>query len=156
MIFGVKYLFSVDKYIKSRMATYRETNNYIWHTEQKLGTGATAVVYRGVNKNNGEPVAIKSFYRNYEPREIRVLQRIDHKNIVKLLGTEEVAITGDKVLIMEFCSGASLLKVLNEPENAYGVNDHEFLYILKNLYDGIKYLRDNNLIHRDLKPGKFF
>lgn len=136
------------------MARYVETENHIWSTEDKLGTGATAVVFKGFNKSTAEPVAIKSFYKRYEPREIRVLQRINHKNIVKLLGIEETS-NGDKVIIMELCTGNSLSKVLQEPQNDFGLSDSEFLLVLSNLYDGIKYLRDNNLIHRDLKPGLY-
>lgn len=135
------------------MVVYRETKNYIWSTDDKLGTGATAIVYKGFNKCTGEPAAIKVFYKRHEPREIRVLKKIDHNNIVKLLDIEETS-NGDKVLIMELCTGNSLAKVLNDPENDYGLNDTEFLLVLRNLYDGIKYLRQNNLIHRDLKPGE--
>lgn len=136
------------------MARYIETENYMWCTDEKLGTGATAVVFEGFNKINTEPVAIKSFYKRYEPREIRVLQRRNHKNIVKLLGIEETP-NGDKVMIMELCTGNSLSKVLQDPQNDFGLTDSEFLLVLNNLYDGIKYLRDNNLIHRDLKPGLY-
>lgn len=136
------------------MARYIETENYMWCTDDKLGTGATAVVFKGFNKISAEQVAIKSFYKRYEPREIRVLQRINHKNIVKLLGIEETP-NGDKVIIMELCTGNSLSKVLQDPQNDFGLTDSEFLLVLSNLYDGIKYLRDNNLIHRDLKPGVY-
>lgn len=135
------------------MVAFRESKNYIWFTDNRLGAGATAVVYTGFNKHKGEPVAVKVFYKQYEPREIRILKQINHENIVKLLDIEETS-NGDKVLIMELCTGHSLLKVLNEPENNYGLNDAEFLLVLRNLYDGVKYLRQNNFIHRDLKPGR--
>lgn len=136
------------------MSSYNETKSYIWYTDTsfKLGTGANAIVYKGIDKSNGEPVAVKTFIRNFDPREIRVLKKTDHKNIVKLLGIEET-VNNDKVIIMELCSGGSLSKVLSEPENAFGLDDVQFLQVLHSLHDGIKYLKDNNLIHRDLKPG---
>lgn len=137
------------------MARYMETKNYIWSTDDKLGTGATAVVFKGFDKNNAEPVAIKSFYKKLESQEIRVHQRINHENIVKLLGIEETS-NGNKVIIMELCTGNSLSKVLQQPQNDFGLTDSEFLLVLNNLYDGIKYLRNNNLIHRDLKPGLYY
>lgn len=135
------------------MNTYKETGNYIWNTEDKLGQGATAQVYKGANKKTGEPVAIKYFFnRKPEPQEIRLLRRINHSNIVKCLGFESTA-SGETVIIMELCSGDSLLKVLCHPEQSYGLNDKEFLLVLKHLHYGMKYLKENNLIHRDLKPG---
>lgn len=36
-----------------------------------------------------------------------------------------------KVLVMEFCSGGSLLNVLEEPENAFGLAEAEFLTVLQ-------------------------
>lgn len=35
-----------------------------------------------------------------------------------------------KVLIMEYCSGGSLLTLLEEPENAFGLSESEFLIVL--------------------------
>lgn len=36
-----------------------------------------------------------------------------------------------KVLVMEFCSGGSLLNLLEEPENAFGLPESEFLIVLQ-------------------------
>lgn len=36
-----------------------------------------------------------------------------------------------KVLVMEFCSGGSLLNLLEEPENAFGLPESEFLVVLQ-------------------------
>lgn len=36
-----------------------------------------------------------------------------------------------KVLVMEFCSGGSLLNLLEKPENAYGLCESEFLIVLQ-------------------------
>lgn len=35
----------------------------------------------------------------------------------------------------------------------YGLAEDEFLLVLEHLSAGMKHLRDNNLVHRDLKPG---
>lgn len=42
---------------------------------------------------------------------------------------------------------------LIDPENTYGLAESEFLLVLEHLTAGMKHLRDNNLVHRDLKPG---
>jgi TANK-binding kinase 1 len=54
---------------------------------------------------------------------------------------------------MELCTGGSLFTILDDPENTYGLQEDEFLLVLEHLTAGMKHLRDNNLVHRDLKPG---
>ncbi len=79
---------------------------------------------------------------------------------------------------MEYCSGGSLLSVLEEPENAFGLPETEFLTVLQcvggciswcftiNSYtltevflpvfysvQGMNHLRENGVVHRDIKPG---
>nr|CAH7740299.1 unnamed protein product [Callosobruchus chinensis] len=143
------------------MSSYlRGSTNYVWSTTSILGKGATATVHQGVNKVNGEPVAVKTFNhistlrpQEIQIREFEVLQKVNHENIVKLLAIEEEQENRGKVIVMELCTGGSLFNILDDPENTYGLEESEFLLVLEHLYAGMKHLRDNNLIHRDLKPG---
>ncbi|KAJ8985922.1 hypothetical protein NQ317_010679 [Molorchus minor] len=143
------------------MSSYlRGSTNYVWSTTSILGKGATATVHQGVNKVNGEPVAVKTFNhvstlrpQEVQFREFEVLRKVKHENIVKLLAIEEEQENRGKVIVMELCTGGSLFNSLDDPENTYGLEESEFLLVLEHLYAGMKHLRDNNLIHRDLKPG---
>lgn len=36
-----------------------------------------------------------------------------------------------KVLVMELCSGGSLLNLLDEPENSFGLSESEFVIVLQ-------------------------
>lgn len=80
-----------------------------------------------------------------------------------------------KILVMEYCSGGSLLTVLEEPENAFGLPETEFLTVLQcvggcrsvfinissvsikvafcSSVRGMNHLRENGVVHRDIKPG---
>ncbi len=83
-----------------------------------------------------------------------------------------------KVLVMEYCSGGSLLSLLEEPENAFGLPETEFLTVLQCVggcvswyfvivsyirtevllpllrsVQGMNHLRENGVVHRDIKPG---
>lgn len=58
------------------------------------------------------------------------------------------------VIITELCAGGCLDLILTQPENVHGLPDSEFLLVLKHLYQGMKYLREKDMIHRDLKPGE--
>ncbi|CAK1553137.1 unnamed protein product [Leptosia nina] len=142
------------------MSFLRGSENYVWCTTSVLGKGATGAVFQGVNKNNGEPVAVKTFNQlsHMRPplvqmREFEVLKKVKHENIVKLLAIEEEQEDRGKVIVMELCTGGSLFNILDDPENTYGLQEQEFLLVLEHLTAGMKHLRDNNLVHRDLKPG---
>lgn len=142
------------------MSFLRGSANYVWCTTSVLGKGATGAVFQGVNKINGEPVAVKTFNQvshmrphDVQMREFEVLRKVKHENIVKLLAIEEEQDGRGKVIVMELCTGGSLFNILDDPENTYGLAEEEFLLVLEHLSAGMKHLRDNNLVHRDLKPG---
>ncbi|XP_042371538.1 inhibitor of nuclear factor kappa-B kinase subunit epsilon-like, partial [Plectropomus leopardus] len=113
------------------------TTNYLWSLQDVLGQGATASVYKARNKRLGELVAVKvfnmlSYNRPHEVqmREFEMLRKLNHSNIVRLYAVEELP-SKQKVLVMEYCSGGSLLSVLEEPENAFGLPETEFLTVLQ-------------------------
>lgn len=57
------------------MSSYlRGSANYVWSTTSILGKGATATVHQGVNKVNGEPVAVKTFNHisTLRPHEVQL------------------------------------------------------------------------------------
>ncbi|XP_042180190.1 inhibitor of nuclear factor kappa-B kinase subunit epsilon-like [Oncorhynchus tshawytscha] len=166
------------------------TANYLWSLEDVLGQGTTARIYKARNKMTGQQVAGKvfklmSYSRPYEVqiREFEMLRRLNHNNIVKLFSVEELR-SKQRVLVMEYCSGGSLLV---EPENAFGLPEPELLivlhcvgqcgwrrrevrsrgmrrcapppnhldepFVLFLLVHGMNHLRENRVVHRDIKPG---
>ncbi|XP_054574879.1 serine/threonine-protein kinase TBK1 isoform X3 [Eptesicus fuscus] len=138
----------------------QSTSNHLWLLSDILGQGATANVFRGRHKKTGDLYAIKvfnniSFLRpvDVQMREFEVLKKLNHKNIVKLFAIEEETTTRHKVLIMEFCPCGSLYTVLEEPSNAYGLPESEFLIVLRDVVGGMNHLRENGIVHRDIKPG---
>nr|XP_056700536.1 inhibitor of nuclear factor kappa-B kinase subunit epsilon isoform X1 [Euleptes europaea] len=138
----------------------KSTLNYLWETEDVLGQGATASVYKARNKKSGELVAVKVFNnasylrpQEVQIREFEVLRKLNHHNIVKLFAVEEIDSSKQKVLVMEYCSGGSLLTLLEESENAFGLSESEFLIVLHCVVSGMNHLRENGIVHRDIKPG---
>ena len=72
-------------------------------------------IFQGVNKHNGETVAVKTFNQlshmrpqEVQMREFEVLQKVKHENIVKLLAIEEEQEGRGKVIVMELCTGIIL------------------------------------------------
>ncbi|XP_056886220.1 inhibitor of nuclear factor kappa-B kinase subunit epsilon [Takifugu flavidus] len=135
------------------------TPNYLWSLQDVLGQGATASVYKARNKKSGELVAVKVFNtmsynrpHDVQMREFEMLRKLNHSNIVRLYAVEELP-SKQKILVMEYCSGGSLLTVLEEPENAFGLPETEFLTVLQCVVRGMNHLRENGVVHRDIKPG---
>lgn len=147
------------------MVDYRsETANFTWDRTLVLGKGSVGCVYYGRSKSNSKEVAVKSLIGGdrtslfLKLREIEVVRKLNHENIVKVLAVEE-EMTGEgkpsgvKALIMELCTGGNLATALRKPENHYGFPESEFLRVWEHLTAAMHYLRGLNISHRDLKPA---
>lgn len=142
------------------MSQLRGSQQFIWNVSDVLGQGATGAVYKARHKHTGELYAVKTFNQlSYirspivQAREFEVLRRLNHENIVRLLYIEKESSTGADVLVMELCTGGSLFNLLDDPENAFGIEEKEFKQVLSDVANGMKHLRDREIVHRDIKPG---
>lgn len=86
-------------------------------------------------------------------REMDVLSKINHENIVKIFGVETDYGTGKPILIMEFLNRGTLYDQLLEPEHLNGFSDPLFLYLLKDVAAGLTQLQISGIVHRDIKPN---
>ena len=82
-------------------------------------------------------------------REISLMQRLDHPNIVKFY--ESIDTNKSINLIMEKAKGKSLYSYLKQRPNRR-VNENEARVIFKNIVEGVLYIHKMNVAHRDLKP----
>lgn len=142
------------------MAGLRSSETYQWLSSDILGQGATGGVYRGWTKDTGEPVAVKTFNsiglqrpQDVQNREFDILRSIKHPNIVRMFCVEEEVKTNEPCIIMELCTGGSLYNVLEEPEYIYGLKETDLKKLIKDVTSGMSYLREKDIIHRDIKPG---
>ncbi|KAJ1950728.1 Protein kinase of the Mitotic Exit Network [Linderina macrospora] len=122
-----------------------------------LGRGSAGTVYRGLNWRTGEVVAVKQFHidgfastsdAEGALKEIDMLKSLRHPNIVKYVGYEQSE--NELSIVLEYCEGGSLQHLLRKfgklPENLVGV------YVAQ-ILEGLIYLHDNAVVHRDIKPG---
>ena len=112
----------------------------------KLGEGAYAIVRSCRHKQTNDKIAMKIYDKNRlnDPakkrsvsREISLLQRLDHPNIVKFY--ESIDTNKTINLVMEHVKGKSLYTYL-KAKNYRRVNENEAKSIFKHLVEGVNYL----------------
>jgi serine/threonine protein kinase len=124
--------------------------------KEQLGRGGMAGVYAAVRVADGEMVAVKVLRPEFAVsvgaerfhREIKFLQTLDHPNILPLLTSEQIG--GFLLYVMPFAQGGSLSMMLRE--RAYLPLD-ESLDVTRDVAAALDYAHEQNIIHRDIKPG---
>jgi mitogen-activated protein kinase kinase kinase len=128
-----------------------------WQQGQFIGGGTFGSVYAAINLDSNYLMAVKEI-RLQDPQlipviaqqiqeEMRVLEVLDHPNIVSYYGIE---VHRDKVYIfMEYCSGGSLAGLLEHGR----IEDETFIMVYAlQLLEGLAYLHQAGIVHRDIKP----
>ncbi len=80
-------------------STKKKIGKYIIDLNEKLGEGASSVVYGAVGIETGEPVAVKVVSKNFVERdeynknafisEIKIMKRLKSRNIIRLIDVQE-------------------------------------------------------------------
>ena len=128
--------------------------------ERQIGVGGMGMVYSAIYTKNGKRVALKllapglitdpKVLKRFE-REMEILKRLDHPNIVKYYGggTE-----GDKrYYAMEFIDGGSLQDVLKKRKK---LDWKKTIHVGRQISAALEHAHNAGIIHRDLKPANLF
>jgi len=126
-------------------------------TSTFLGQGGMGAVYRGLDVQTKQPVAIKMMRSDLIEREPELVQRfrkegealrqLNHPNIVKMLDACEC--DGINYLVMEYVSGGSLRDVLKQKPQ---FSVQHALYIALDIADALTRAHRLQILHRDIKP----
>jgi serine/threonine-protein kinase len=125
-----------------------------------LGRGGMGVVYRGIDKQIGREVAIKTLTEGYmrDPgmlarfyEEARRTGRLKHPNIVTVydLGDDH----GTPYIVMECIEGEPLDKMIR---SGASLSMADRLGIMEEVCSALGYAHRNHVIHRDVKPANIF
>lgn len=122
-----------------------------------IGQGTFGTVQEARSQSSSAPVAVKSIEKgqkaNFErgikkiKQEIAVLEKLDHRHIVRLLAVYE-----DRkavFLVMELCTGKSLLEALQE---SGPFAEPRAAVVMRQVFAAVCYMHDHGACHRDLKP----
>jgi mitogen-activated protein kinase kinase kinase len=132
-----------------------------WQQGHFVGGGTFGNVYAAMNLDTGQLMAVKEI-RLQDPKlipsvagqirdEMRVLETVDHPNVVSYYGIE---VHRDRVyMFMEFCSGGSLFNLLEHGR----IEDEQVIMVYAlQLLEGLAYLHEIKIAHRDIKPESKF
>ncbi|KAJ5646500.1 hypothetical protein N7490_002872 [Penicillium lividum] len=161
---------------RSRESTRPEMSIGRYTRLDEIGRGSFATVYQGVHTKSRTFVAIKSVnmsklnkkLKENLSSEIDILKGLHHPHIVALIDCHES--TSHIHLVMEYCALGDLSLFIKRRDTLAGhrytrdmiakypnppggaLNEVVTRHFLKQLSSALQFLRDRNLIHRDIKP----
>eukprot|EP01041_Mallomonas_annulata_P012563 gene12563-26456_t len=128
-----------------------------------IGKGKFAVVYRARRRSDGETVALKRISvdmmdekaREKCLKEVRLLQSLDHPNIVRYL--DSFISENDLVIVVEWAAAGDLKRQLRKAqERNVGFDERVIWKYFSQMCDALKHMHDKRIMHRDLKPANIF
>ncbi|KAI1905573.1 serine/threonine protein kinase [Ophidiomyces ophidiicola] len=122
----------------------------------QLGKGQFATVYLCAEKATGTKYAAKRFDKKpggysesdlaSRNQEVAILKSVNHKNLLCL---KDIFDEKDGVyLILELAPEGELFNWIVSHEK---LSEFETRHVFRQLFDGLKYLHDRNIVHRDIK-----
>ncbi|CAD8181968.1 unnamed protein product [Paramecium pentaurelia] len=150
-----KSLSSEDEEQTSQIIENDPTGRFSKYNEE-IGKGAYKSVYRGYDNESGCEVAWNVFQlMNVSGDEIRrakqeiaILKTLKHKNIISFVHSWQSKSKKEIVFITEIVNGGSLknyLRRITRPKLKI------IRYWCKQILEGLEYIHQQNIIHRDLK-----
>lgn len=140
--------------LKTTVSSNPKVADYI--LMERIGTGATSIVYKAQNIKNRSIVALKLIHKHLlsEPwfkeriqNEIEINKILIHPNIIRML---DYSLEEDQPFIaFEYIQGKSLTRILEEKKR---LPLNEALEYWVQMLEALDYAHQKGIVHRDLKP----
>jgi Serine/threonine protein kinase len=120
----------------------------------KLGQpSGEALIYLCKDLNKNCHVVIKLYHQGFSAKEeiVKKLVSVTHKDVINII---DYGMLEDQFYeVMEFAKGGTLLDRLKEKP----FSEEELVsHVLPEVLNGLKFCHENQIIHRDIKPGNLF
>jgi len=93
-----------------------------------------------------DPQLEEHFFENFL-QEIKILHKLNHKNIVRIYNYYAYENQKTAYIIMEYIEGVSIDKFISEKVNTSEQLDSIFIQLI----DGFSYIEEHGIIHRDIR-----
>ncbi|KAF1320435.1 putative Protein kinase, partial [Globisporangium splendens] len=127
----------------------------------EVGNGTSGQVFRSLFHSGGgssvvavkrlySPVTGQEYFQSFFRREVGILSRLHHPNVVRFYGVSYY----NRVLyiVTDFCPN-SLNNLIENPVVKGPLEQSFFLKIINQIVSGMGFLHSRNVVHRDLKPA---
>ena len=145
-----------NKDVQAQSNNKKKLNKGPYLLGEALGEGAFAKVRLATQVHIKEKCAIKivdkRFLENVQDiqrlrKEIKILKKIRHKNIIQLYDIMESKT--NLYFVMEYCKGGELFDFIVKKKR---LTEKEACTFFHQIINGVEYLHNQGIIHRDLKP----
>ena len=126
---------------------------------ERLGEGATAVVYKAEDLALGRPVALKLLPQELSvdlgkiarfQHEARTTSTLNHPNICTIYEIDQHE--GRHFIVMEYLEGRPLSRVID----GRPIENYRLIELAIQMADGLDAAHEARVIHRDLKPANIY
>ncbi|CAL4903777.1 unnamed protein product [Urochloa decumbens] len=122
----------------------------------KIGQGTYSIVYKARDLESGKIVALKKVrFFNMDPesvrfmaREIHILRRLDHPNVIKLEGIVTSRVSQSLYLVFEYMEH-DLAGLVATP--GLKLTEPQIKCFVQQLLNGLDHCHKNGVLHRDIK-----
>uniref|UniRef100_A0A1I7YYR0 Polo kinase n=1 Tax=Steinernema glaseri TaxID=37863 RepID=A0A1I7YYR0_9BILA len=137
-----------------------EQKQVVYRVGRFLGKGGFARCYEVLPNGSTTTLAAKivsretihkSTARSKMVQEIRIQRELKHANVVRMLDHFTDAL--NVCCVLELCPNGTLNDVIRRRR---ALSEEEARYFIGHVAEGLKFLRDSNIIHRDIKPANLF
>lgn len=128
----------------------------LYNMKEELGSGAFSTVFRAINKDTGEAVAIKHISKKEVNskedvenlrEEVAILRQIHHPHVMRCMGFYSDAKFFS--VVTELVIGGELFDRIVEKKH---YNELIARDLVKIFLDTLDFMHSNGIVHRDLKP----
>ncbi|KAI4317000.1 hypothetical protein L6164_024915 [Bauhinia variegata] len=144
------------------ICNYINRGNDIWEVdtsclkyEIKIASGSFSDLYKGTFNNHDVAIKVlktenlnESIQKEFA-QEVYILSKIQHKNIVQFVGA--CTKPPNLCIVTEYMSGGSMYDLLHKQKA--GLTLPSLLRVAIDVSEGMNYLHQNDILHRDLKAA---
>ncbi|XP_031374445.1 serine/threonine-protein kinase MHK isoform X2 [Punica granatum] len=121
---------------------------------EELGDGTCGCVYKAINRETCETVAVKKMKRKFyfwdecvNLREVKALRKLNHPNIIKL---KEVVRENNELFFIFEHMDYNLYQIMRDRDSPF--SEEEIRNFMSQVLQGLAHMHRVSYFHRDLKP----